>query len=127
MLEKLLKERTEFILNLPKNWDDNDADTFTAETLERTCQLLKTIFEELWNHMLDVPFPLISPLPDGSIDINWETESFELLINISSAQNGDLINLYGERMNHPEDEIDLRINYEMVAQSIIPWLLKVIS
>ena len=76
--------------------------------------------------MVDVPFPLISPVPDGSVDINWETDKFELLINVPAKDNL-LVNLYGERMSHPEDEVEVRINYDMAAQYVIPWLIKVSS
>jgi len=126
MLEELLDKRISHILNLPDNWDDNGAEKFRKETLEHASNLLKNIFQDLWNQMIDAPFPLISPVPDGSVDINWETETFELLINVPARDNL-LVNLYGERINHPEDEVEVRINYDMAAQYVIPWLIKVSS
>ena len=126
MLEDLLEKRVSYILNLSKNWDDNGAENFKKHTLERVSNLLKKVFQDLWNQMIDAPFPLISPVPDGSVDINWETDIFELLINIPAKENL-LVNLYGERINHPEDEVEVRINYDMVAQYVIPWLIKVSS
>ena len=126
MLEKLLDKRVNHILNLSENWDDNGAEKFKKETLERVSNLLKKILQELWDQMVDVPFPLISPVPDGSVDINWETDKFELLINVPAKDNL-LVNLYGERMSHPEDEVEVRINYDMATQYVIPWLIKVSS
>lgn len=125
-LQKLLDKRVKYFRDLTENWDDNGAATFKKETLNNLYNLLETIFQELWNQMLDLPFPLISPVPDGSVDINWETEIFELLINIPPLPN-NLVSLYGEKINHPEYEIEVRINYDMVAQYIIPWLIKVSS
>lgn len=125
-LEQLLNKRKEHILNLKENWDDDGAEMFTIATFQRVSGLLKRFYQDLWNNMVDAPFPLISPVPDGSIDINWETDKFELLINIPSMEN-NLVNIYGENPGHPEDEIEVRINFDMVAQYIIPWLNKVIS
>ena len=124
-LEELLDKRANHILNLPDDWDDNGAEKFKKETLERVSNLLRSVFQDLWDKMIDAPFPLISPVPDGSVDINWETDIFELLVNVP-AVNNMLVNLYGERLNHPEDEIEVRINYNLVAQYVIPWLIKVI-
>lgn len=125
-LENLINERFNGILKLRKNWDDNDAETFQKETTIRVRKLLENIFQTLWDNLIDAPFPLIQPVPDGSIDINWETDIFELLINIPSNPS-ELINFYGEKINHPEDEIEVRINYDLVSQYVIPWLTKVFS
>lgn len=125
-LEKLLDKRVNHILNLPENWDINGAEKFKKETLERVSNLLKKILQELWDQMVDIPLPLISPVPDGSVDVNWETDKFELLINVP-AKGNMLVNLYGERMSHPEDEVEVRINYDMATQYVIPWLIKVSS
>ena len=120
----LLDARVKQILSLQENWDEEGAEKFSKDTLERVCSLLKAVFQDLWNEMIDIPFPLIQPVPDGSIDINWETENFELLVNIPSTPD-ELVNFYGEKIDHPENEIEVRINYNLITQSIIPWLIKV--
>jgi len=125
-LEELLNTHANQILSLKENWDAEGAEKFNKDTLERVCSLLKAVFQNLWNEMIDIPFPLIQPVPDGSIDLNWETKNFELLINIPATQE-DLVNFYGEKIDHPEDEIEVRINFELITQYIIPWLIKVSS
>jgi len=123
-LDKMLDEREKEILNLQYNWDDNGAEPFSEDTLKRVRTILKEIFHKLWKEMMDVPLPLIQQVPDESIDINWETEVFELLINIPSTLD-ELVNFYGEKPGHPEDEIEIRINYDLVTRYLIPWLIKV--
>ncbi len=123
-LDKMLDEREKQILSLRSNWDDNGAEPFTEDTLKRVRMILKEIFRGLWKEMMDIPLPLVQQVPDGSIDINWETEVFELLINIPSSLN-ELVNFYGEKLDHPEDEIEVRINFNLATKYLIPWLIKV--
>lgn len=125
-LEKILNERENQILSLLENWDDDGAELISQVTLKRVKAMLLEIYRELWKDMLDVPFPYIQQVPDGSIDINWETDVFELLINIPSTLD-ELVNFYGEREGHPEDEIEVRTNYDLATRYLIPWLIKVNS
>jgi len=30
-------------------------------------------------------------------------------------------------MSHPEDEVEVRINYDMATRYVLPWLIKVSS
>ena len=113
-----------YIMNLPDNWDGNDAPSFNEKTLERVFSLLKNILDKLWNEMIKISIPLIQPVSDGSIDINWETDKFELLINIPEEQN-ELINLYGEKLGYPQEELEVRSNYDLIANVIIAWLKKI--
>jgi hypothetical protein len=114
-----------YIMNLPDNWDGNGAPSFTENTFERASFLLKNILNKLWNNMDEIPIPLIQPVPDGSIDINWETDKFELLINISPETNKQ-VNVYGEKIDSPEDEIEMYIPYDLAELGVIQWLKKIL-
>lgn len=124
-LNNTFEKYKNYILNLSYNWDGYGAQPFNEETLGRTYNLLENILDHFWNNMIEISIPLIQPVPDGSIDINWETDEFELLINISPESNKQ-VNLYGEKINSPEDEIETHIPYYLVESVIIHWLMKIL-
>ena len=72
------------------------------------------IYIELHAEDLEAPFPLVLPNIDGSLDIDWETELFELLINFSPDPE-ELIHIFGEKMGSPKNELDVRINRELAS------------
>ena len=112
-------------MNLSDNWDGYGAQPFNEETLRRAYNLLENILDHFWNNMIDISIPLIQPVPDGSVDINWETDEFELLIN-TPQDTKKQVNLYGERINFPEEEIEMHIPYDLVELVIIQWLTKIL-
>ncbi len=123
-LENIFTQNKKDIMELSKNWDGYGAPSIKENTLERVFELLKQIYSVLWEDMIEIPIPLIQPVPDGSIDINWETDQFELLINVPKDQNL-LVNLYGEKLGHPQDEIEHRSHYDLISKVIIGWLKKI--
>jgi len=114
-----------YILELPENWDGYGAPSFNNEILKRVSNLLEKVFQSLWNEMIEISLPLIQPVPDGSVDINWETDKFELLVNIPSEDN-KLVNIYGEKIGFPLEEIENRSNYELAILVITHWLKRII-
>lgn len=71
------------ILDLKDNWDDEGSPGYTKETLERAIQFLTKHIKWLWeNSGVRVEAPKILPGPNGSIDIHWECNQYELLVNI---------------------------------------------
>jgi len=119
-LKTLIEESKDYILTLPQNWDGYDADTIEINVLNRATILLKNVCSDLWKKTYEIPLPIIAPVPDGSIDINWENEKFELLINVPKNEN-DLTHLYGEHIHHPEHEIDIRSPSSVVKASLLDW------
>lgn len=124
-LDNTFEKYKNYILNLSYNWDGYGAQPFNEETLRRAYNLSENILDHFWNDIIDISIPLIQPVPDGSIDINWETDEFELLINISPESNKQ-VNLYGEKINSPEEEIEMHIPYDLVESVIIQWLIKIL-
>ena len=81
-LIKTFEEKRNYILNLPDNWDGYGAQPFNEGTLNRAYSLIENILSHFW-FIIGISIPLIQPVADSSIDITWETDQFELLINIS--------------------------------------------
>lgn len=124
-LKTLIEESKEYILSLPDNWDGYGADIIDYDSLERAINLLQRLLKNLWKEMFEVPLPRIQPVPDGSIDLNWKTEKFELLINIPSI-NDNTVCAYGEHIGHPEDLLDHKGKIDGIDLILNTWLKKVL-
>jgi len=70
--------------------------------------------------MFEIFIPSIQPVSDGSIDIYWKTDEYELLVNIP-PEIDILVNLYGEKVGSPKDTIDVRIHYNLVELVLVQW------
>jgi hypothetical protein len=70
--------------------------------------------------MLSAPLPNILPAPDGSIDLNWDTDNINLLINIPRDPEVP-VSFYGE--HNQKKEIEGSIELSLVDSILIPWLL----
>lgn len=71
------------ILNLPNNWDEEGAKRYKEETLDRVVDFIRKLSYLLWKETQKlIHVPNISPVPDGSIDIHWKNDNYDLLVNI---------------------------------------------
>lgn len=81
-MEKEIQQSRE-MLELQEDWDDNGAAPITADTWNRAINFLRQLAEDYESAMRSAaPVPTISPCPDGSIDLLWKTERFQLLVNV---------------------------------------------
>ena len=119
--DKIIEKYGKGIVGLEDNWDEEGSKGYDSEIWSRTIELLKQILFNLWDKLIDVPIPSILPSPDGSFDLNWETDMFELLVNIP-ADTHESVSIYGERIGHKEDEIELRLRYELAMPVLMQWL-----
>ncbi len=69
---------------------------------------------------ISIPFPNILPAPDGSIDLNWDSENINLLINVP-ADPSQVVSFYGE--DHNKKELEGSIELQMVSSILISWLM----
>lgn len=77
-------ERSRWILNLPENWDGEGAAAYTKWTWQRAIVFLKQQAEHVRECGSELDIPKILPGPEGSIDLHWDKQDYELLINIPS-------------------------------------------
>lgn len=124
-LDEKLRDYSEQIVGLPDNWDEQGSKAITIEVWNYTTTLLRKILYNLWYNGFNVSIPLVLPNTDGSFDIDWETEEFELLVNIPSNKE-ELVHIYGEKSGSPEYELEARINYELVQGVIVEWMKKIL-
>jgi hypothetical protein len=79
-------EKSEYILHLPDNWDDEGSPPYERETWERAAKFALRVSAALWRkeQVLTDP-PAIHNGPKASIDIHWKNPKAELLINVPAA------------------------------------------
>lgn len=74
------------MLELEENWDDEGSLPIAEATWVVAASFLRCQASVYWKHHLAViPVPHITPGSDGSIDIHWKTDRFELLVNIGNG------------------------------------------
>ena len=101
-------------------------DVFHLQTWLRVVDFIKSVLNRCWQEQIDITNPEVFIDPsDGSHDIHWLTESFELLLIIPRDIN-ELVHISGERNDAPEFEIEARINFEFITEWILDWLRKIL-
>jgi len=74
----------EKILSLDDNWDGDGAIGFVDDTWKGVATFLTSYAVEIFNKSTKViDIPKIYPSSEGSIDLDWETDKYGLLINVS--------------------------------------------
>src|SRR5271157_99360 len=94
-LSVTLSKYKEGILTLGENWDDDGGKPYQITTWDRAESFVGELLIRLWLDNIIVPIPSILPGPGGSIDVDWETDAFKLLVNVPEDPT-ELVNLFGE-------------------------------
>lgn len=88
-------KKYEKILSLNDNWDGNGEIGFVEDTWKGVVTFLISYSIEVFNKFNEViDIPKIYPSAEGSIDLDWETDKYGLLINIS--QFGKIATFYAD-------------------------------
>ena len=90
LLDKAI-ESSKDMLKLENNWDGEGAVRISGQTWQKAVNFL-TRHRFTWD--LEQNVPTISPLPNGSIDLHWKSEKFELLVNIQ--EKSEQAGVYGD-------------------------------
>lgn len=113
-------DNSRWILDLHDDWDDEGSVGYKVETWIRAMNFLKNVlFSSVNDFCVKSCFPKISPADDGSIDLFWKQESFQLLINIPACES-ELLAYTGE--NKWGETISGRINTNRKNFNIAAWL-----
>lgn len=89
-VSSIVSEAKERILRLEEDWDDAGCPAYKPETLDAAAQFL---------YQIDNPEAInvrIAPASEGSIDLHWKTDKFELLINFHPDNS---VSYYGDDYN----------------------------
>ena len=127
MIREFLEEeiqRSQKILDLEEDWDGDGACAYATETWQKAVFFLRNLIGGLPEHALEIEaseelIPEILPGPHGSIDLEWEADRFDLLINI--PKDGELASYYGD--DYGENRIKGNLNISAPNPAFFLFLL----
>ena len=117
---------------LPDNSGDESAVHYQQATMDRARDFLLNLMREVRHYSgRDASVPAINPADAGSIDIFWDLEQLQLLVNVS-ADPDEPITFYGEDklgtvvsgMRGPSQE-GKKIMKQAQSDCLIVWLLSI--
>lgn len=89
-------EASRFILDLTAGWDGEDGAPYSRAVWEKATRFLSLHARWLWEtYSVRIDAPQIGPAPDGSIDLHWKGDPYELLVNIP-ANPAEPASFYGD-------------------------------
>lgn len=109
-------EASRQILGLEDNWDGEGAVRISKETWNKAVTFLNN-HRIAWD--LERNVPTISPVNDGSVDLHWKSERFEVLINIK--EHSDQAGIYADdyRTAQIRKRLDLTRRYPNLLDFLI--------
>ncbi len=119
-LEKLFKG-VERCLDLVYNWDGQGSTPVSRATFNRAKLITSNLVTNL--SFMNMPDPIIVPVPNGTIDINYHTTDYQILINIPETLD-DYIEIYGKSIINPSaNKLDtLTKNPETIDPVLKEWM-----
>ncbi|MDQ6813177.1 MAG: hypothetical protein M3040_05545 [Bacteroidota bacterium] len=85
-----------YILRLKDDWDDQGSKGYSKETFHSAGVFIVKYFNWVWEEFRVIPEPPnILPGPDGSIDLLWQNDKYDLLINCKEYPS-HLASFYGD-------------------------------
>ena len=78
-IRQTVDEAKKRLLALEENWDGEGSPAYQERTLEAAADFLYALVEK--SETLEATKVRILPASEGSIDLHWKTELFELLVN----------------------------------------------
>ena len=113
-------ERSKYILDLKDNWNDDDAVGYTFDAWKKAVQFIIKLSAKIYNTCNQViSTPKIYHGPNGSIDIYWENEAFNLLINIPPNGPGTF---YGD--NYKNNKVEGAFDPSIINLNLFPFLIE---
>jgi hypothetical protein len=122
-MQKYFQEKKEIIDSDIEEWIELGCKPIEDDCFKRTIKIVSDILYELWNNDIKMELPEILPCQDGTININWEVESYNLLINIPTNSD-ELIDFYGKNFSDNSKNIIGKFSFEMLNEVIIKWIMK---
>jgi hypothetical protein len=122
ILREKIDAAEESIMALPADFDGEGSIAYDTATLNRVRSFLENLASLLLHRYQSVlVIPDILPGPEGSVDLHWENENFELLINIP-ADSSTPATYYGDDFGNNTSEGTFEV--DQVDQGFLAWLKK---
>jgi len=111
-----------WILDLSHDWDEEGSPAYSAETWDRAVKFLRNQASWLRQHLcITLEAPRILPGPHGSIDLHWDTDGYELLVNIP-ANPETPVSFYGD--DRGKISIKGTLDPSTYNRGLLMWLAK---
>lgn len=120
-LEQVITE-SRSLLDLADDWDGNGSPRVSESAWARAMKFLRRYARMAHDSFgRNVESPKIGPGPDGSIDLHWESQDFEILVNVP-ADPSQMAEFYGDDYGHAS--IKGRFDPEGSNEGLLLWLMK---
>lgn len=112
-------EKSKYMLELGNNFDDAGSPAYSEDTWEKAVIFITNYACWLFDIFGKIiATPKIYHAPEGSVDLYWENERFNLLINIPAG--GEPATFYGD--NYGSQVIEGKFDPTMFQQALLPDL-----
>ena len=118
-MQLILKDLDEKLQHFKNKVESIHSIKMNSEVWDYFVELIKSVLKNLWDKDITIEIPNFLLNEDGSIDIDWENEIFELLIVITED---NTIDIYGEKLDSPGDEVEIKVSKKLARKWIIDWL-----
>lgn len=121
-LNKIVKclTKSERILNLKTNWDGENSEGFSKETWIGVSNFLLNYSYKIYHNYGNlIDLPKIYPSSNGSIDLDWETDNYGMIINV--AKGGQLATYYADNIGKQMTEgvfNPMEFNFNLLPKAI---------
>jgi len=120
-LKEALASAKALLLGLQQDWDGEGSPGYSEETCERMSNFLLNHSKQLAAACgIEAPIPKILPGPNGSIDLLWKSDDYELLLNIPA-------DLQSPASFYGDDQGNLcikgKLDPDKINQGILQWLM----
>lgn len=113
---------SKYMLQFEDNWDGEGSEPYNAKTwidaVSFICNYANWVFD---CYKQIIPIPNIYHAPKGSIDLYWEKETFNLLINFPKESNG-VASFYGD--DYATQRIEGHFNPLKFQNLLLPSLIQ---
>jgi hypothetical protein len=109
---------------LPEDWDEAGASVIDSPTVETATRFLRAASEMASAIGRSLPLPVVSPCHDGSIDLFWKSNAYQLLVNIQPPHANES-DFYGETAAGFKFKGTFRSGTS--DASVIPTLLEIVT
>lgn len=117
-LENAIVE-SKWLLDLEDDWDGEGSPAYLDATWQKSVSFLREFVVSLYNlYQVDIGVPKIGAGPEGSIDLHWKNEKFELLINIPIE--GHVASFYGDDFH--ENVMEGCLNILKMNKGLCIWV-----
>ena len=113
-MDKAIEQAETHFHGLKEGWDDEGALPIKWDTLAKAAAFLR--YAEYHDH--EIPVPCIVPVPDGSVDLEWRTEAYHVLVNFpEDDKNGPM---YSWEMGGEKDKGYVGFSVKYALKPLLP-------